>query len=630
MFAGPIFTREAIVAPRRSRLFVVRTVYGLALLLLISTAWMIIAGTQIVRNLSDMSRFGMVLFQILAPLQLALLMFLSSIQAASNVAIEKDKQTLLLLLLTRMSNTELVVGKLLASFLVVANMLATSLPIFMLLVLFGGTSFWQVVWTFAVTTTTCLAAASLGTMVAMWREKTFQALALVLLGIVMWIGSWEAAALFGGQIGGISISELASYASPFQAVLAASRPSVTETYQSSVLPFLAVSGSLAILFCAIAVWRVRIWNPSRDVRPGQQEAVMHSSLLIAGQSELPANSISAESPSIQLSVAEAATAARASDESLRSGHVDDRTRTASRESRKVWDNPVLWREMCTWAYGKKIIFIRLVYWLASIASIAALYWMVTSGAATTASGDAGVVIPVTAKVLAPLIVVSLVILTALAVTSITTERDSCALDLLQVTDLSPKEFLFGKLLGVMYVGLDVIILPLVMCGYLWFSRALSSENFLYLLLGMLILDVFVVVLGIHSGLSHGNSRTAIGVSLGTVFFLFLGMVTCMLMLVSFTGNVAFQLTPFLACIVGGAVGLYVALGWQMQSPAIALSSAILPLAMFYCITSLLLKNYTSVIIVLAFTYGFATTAMVVPRLSEFRFASGRSKTAEDG
>jgi hypothetical protein len=606
VFAGPIFTREAVVAPRRSRLFVVRTIYGLALLLLISTAWMIIAGTQIVRNLSDMSRFGMVLFQILAPLQLALLMFLSSIQATSNVAIEKDKQTFLLLLLTRMSNTELVVGKLLASFLVVANMLATSLPIFMLLVLFGGTSFWQVVWTFAVTTTTCLAAASLGTMVAMWREKTFQSLALVLLGIVLWIGIWEASSLFGGQIRGISIPELASYASPFQAVLAASRPSVTETYQSSVLPFLAVSGSLAILFCAIAVWRVRIWNPSRDVRPGQQETAMQSSLL------------------------DTASAARTSDEQLRSGHVDDRARTASRDSRRVWDNPVLWREMCTWAYGKKIIFIRIVYWLASIASIAALYWMVSSGAATIASGETGVVVPVTAKVLAPLMIVSLVILNALAVTSITTERDSCALDLLQVTDLSPKEFLFGKLLGVMYVGLDVIIWPLVMCGYLWFSRALSSENFLFLVLGMLILDVFVVVLGIHSGLSHANSRTAIGVSLGTVFFLFLGMVTCMLMLVSFTGNVAFQLTPFLACIVGGAVGLYVALGWQMQSPAIALASAILPLAMFYCITSLLLKNYTSVIIVLAFTYGFATSAMVMPRLSEFRFATGRSKTAEDG
>lgn len=603
MFAGPIFTREAVVAPRRVRLFTSRAVYGFGLLLLISTAWMIMQGTQSVRNLSELARFGTILFQILAPLQLIVLMFLSAIQAASNVAIEKDKQTLVLLLLTRLSNTEMVVGKLFASLLGIVNMLGTALPIFMLLILFGGTSFWQVVWTFAVTAVSCLAAGSFGNMIALWREKTFQTLALVLLGILVWIGAWEASSLLGGRIGNVDLRQAAAACSPFQAVLAASQPSVIETYRTTVIPFLIVGLGLALLFNAIAILRVRIWNPSRDVRPGQQEAAMQSSLL-----------------------REESTA----EEKLRAGHVDDRARTASRKSRRVWDNPVLWRECCTWAYGKKIIFIRVVYWLASLAAGFALWSMVTSGAATFASASTSVEIPLVARVLAPLLVVSLVILNSLAVTSITTERDGKALDLLQVTDLSPREFLFGKLLGVLYVGLDVVLLPLLMCGYLWWSGAMSGENLAYLLLSMVILNVFVVVLGIHAGLSHANSRTAIGVSLGTVFFLFLGMVTCMLMLISFTGNVEFQLTPFLACIVGGAVGLYVALGWHLQSSALAFASAILPLAMFYCITSLLLENYTSAVLVLSFTYGFAISAMVVPRLSEFRFAQGRSKILEDG
>ena len=560
-------------------------------------------GTQSVRNLSELARFGTILFQILAPLQLIVLMFLSAIQAASNVAIEKDKQTLVLLLLTRLSNTEMVVGKLFASLLGIVNMLGTALPIFMLLVLFGGTSFWQVVWTFAVTAVSCLAAGSFGNMIALWREKTFQTLALVLLGILVWIGAWEASSLLGGRIGGADLRQAAAACSPFQAVLAASQPNVTETYRTTVIPFLVVGLGLAFLFNAIAIMRVRVWNPSRDVRPGQQEAAMQSSLLREEGS---------------------------AEEKLRAGHVDDRARTASRKSRRVWDNPVLWRECCTWAYGKKIIFIRVVYWLASLAAGFALWSMVSSGAATFASASTGVEIPLVARVMAPLLVVSLVILNSLAVTSITTERDGKALDLLQVTDLSPQEFLFGKVLGVLYVGLDVVLLPLLMCGYLWWSGAMSGENLAYLLLSMVILNIFVVVLGIHAGLSHANSRTAIGVSLGTVFFLFLGMVTCMLMLISFTGNVEFQLTPFLACIVGGAVGLYVALGWHLQSSALAFASAILPLAMFYCITSLLLENYTSAVLVLSFTYGFAVSAMVVPRLSELRFAQGRSKILEDG
>ena len=103
----------------------------------------------------------------------------------------------------------------------------------------------------------------------------------------------------------------------------------------------------------------------------------------------------------------------------------------------------------------------------------------------------------------------------------------------------------------------------------------------------------------------------------------------MLMMVSFTGNVEAQLAPFLACIVGGAIGLYLALGWNTPSSALAMASLILPLAMFYSITSYLLGNYMSSIIVVAFTYGFATTAMVIPRLSEFLISMGRSKLAEN-
>ena len=45
----------------------------------------------------------------------------------------------------------------------------------------------------------------------------------------------------------------------------------------------------------------------------------------------------------------------------------------------------------------------------------------------------------------------------------------------------------------------------------------------------------------------------------------------MVMMVSFTGNVEAQLTPFLACIVGGSIGLYVALGWHTPSPALVLA-----------------------------------------------------------
>ena len=312
-----------------------RVVYASSLLLLICTAWMILAGTQIIRNVGDMARFGAILFQILAPLQLALLLFLAAVQAASSIAVEKDRQTLILLLMSRLSNSELVLGKLFSSLLGVGVMLMTSLPIFMLIVLFGGTSFEQVGWTFAVTAATILAAGSLGATVALWREKTFQTLALVVLAIVAWIGLFEGIGVVGNDIAGYSADMIAGATSPIKAIVAASSPNVSTTWTTTVAPYLVVAISISVLLCGIAIARVRRWNPSRDIKVGQTTTANDFDVITGKLTDEENES-----------------------EKLRSGHVDDRTRKVSQKSRRVWDNPVLWREMCTWAYGRKILFIR--------------------------------------------------------------------------------------------------------------------------------------------------------------------------------------------------------------------------------------------------------------------------------
>ena len=270
MLVGPVFSREAVVVPRRVRHYMMRTVYAVALLLLICTAWMILAGTQIIQNVGDMARFGSVLFQILAPLQLALIMFLAAMQAASNIAIEKDRQTLILLLMSRLTNSELVLGKLFASLLSIGVMLITSLPIFMLIVLFGGTSFEQVGWTFAVTAVTAFAAGSLGALIALWREKTFQTLALVGISIVFWLGLWEGMGLSG--IESVRLDRGADrrrdqpdsrdyrrQPTNRQFDLARCRSSLSGWSQHRS----------AVCCVVIGILKVRRWNPSRDVRIGQ-------------------------------------------------------------------------------------------------------------------------------------------------------------------------------------------------------------------------------------------------------------------------------------------------------------------------------------------------------------------------
>ncbi len=594
MLIGPIFTRELNTAPRRMRFYLGRAVYAAGLVGLISTAWLLVTGTQEVRSVGDMARFGSTLFQILAPLQMALALFFSAVLAATAVAQEKDRRTLVLLLLTSLSNSELVLGKLFSSLLQVFVLLLAGAPIFLMVTLFGGVSLSQVGWVYAVTLAAVLAAGSLGSAVALWREKTFQTLAIVFLAIVSWLASTEVLLAAGrtGWLGGAGrITQWEAGLSPWRAILLASRPNLglgSGGASPSLAIFVAASIGIAAVANAIAIWRVRIWNPSRETQFRRVEEERFQ------RGVSPANLPAASSPS----------RLPASVESL-SPHA------ARQKTREVWDNPILWREVRTWAHGRKVLAIRVAYLSLFVLSALAVRTAVAEGGS----------IPLA---LVPLVVLSLMLVNALAVTSITNERDLGALDLLLVTDVTPPEFVWGKIGGAFYVAKEMVILPLALCLYLWPAGALTLENLIYLTLALGLAYLFAATLGIHTGISYVNSGAAVAVSLGTVFFLLVGIATCARIMMSFSGSFELQLTPFLVFMVGGAIAMYVALGVRNPSAAIGWASLACPVFTFVAITSYLQGQTLGVFLVVVGTYGFTTAAMLVPAIYEFDVATGRT------
>ena len=126
-------------------------------------------------------------------------------------------------------------------------------------------------------------------------------------------------------------------------------------------------------------------------------------------------------------------------------------------------------------------------------------------------------------------------------------------------------------------------------------------------------------------MNYANSKTAIGVSLGSVFFLFLGVVTLILFMISFSGSFQTQLAPFLAFIVGGSVGLFVTLGIRNASSAIGWASLLLPFATFFAITNFLVDHVAAAFLVTA-----APTASRPPRCSSralrIRYRDGPGKS----
>lgn len=598
---GPIFAREWLVAPRKIRFYAQRVIFVLALFSLVCTAWALLAGIQQVRNIGDLSRFGTLVFQIVAPLELIITMFLSAVAAASNVSQEKDKRTLILLLLTRLTSSQIVLGKLGSCLIGVISLILAALPLLLLIALLGGVSTHQVLVASAIILITTCWCGALANLIAFWREKTFQTLAITLISIVGWLVFCEAIAT--DAFPGLD-PKWAGLLSPVRALWNLCQPIPAESW----LPFpggiplahCLLGGLATALFCSIAIVRLRVWNPSRQLRPQAPEP----------------------DENYALGGGDAGTGAVAGPQ--RTWKV--------RAPRRMWNNPVLWREMRTWAYGRKLLFIQLGYFTLFAASLVGVYWTISSGVALKQSRLAEELIPTTAQILAPFFAISFVMINALAVNSITNERDGQALDLLLATQITPSQFLLGKLVGVLYVTKEMVILPMLLAFYLWSQGGLNLENLLFVLGGLIVMDLFSAMLGIHSGMIYAQSRTAIGTSLGTLFFLFLGVATCMMIMMSFRGSFARQLPPFLAIILGGGTGLYVAMGSRNPSPAIALASFGLPFLTFFAITSFILRNQElTVFSVIVAAYGFATLAMVIPALSEFDFAMGRSRMAdEDG
>lgn len=587
---GPVFLREASVAPKQTRFYLSRSIYLLALFLLMCTGYLVLSGMRPLRSAGDLARYGGWMFLLLAPLQMLVLSFQAAVGSASSVAQEKDRRTLILMLLTRLTGSELVVGKLAAGLINVLTMLAAALPLFLILPLFGGVSPSQVGKVYAVTLATLLLSSTVGTVVALWREKTFQSIAFTVLALVLWATIWEGVA--AGLVPSIA-SGWADYFSPPRALLYAASPLGTSSAAAidPTLGFSIITILLSLLIISVGVVKIRVWNPSREVRL------------------TPPSPESSEE------------ATRTADLSSDAAHVSGRAQAndwKAREPRSVWSNPILWREVCTWAYGRKILIIRLTYLLLCLLAAFALWTTIQSGEAFERTGVGGRTLPAATLPVAAIGVVSLLMVNALAVNSVTTERDILALDLLLVTDLRPSEFIFGKIFGVLYVTKEMLLLPLATIVVLGGLGVMTIENTVYAVLGSSSLFLFVASLGIHCGLSYPAGRTATLVSLGTVFFLCVGVAICMVIMVSFRGAFQLQLAPFLTMILGGGAGLYAALGWRNPSSAIFTASFSLPLVTFYAITQFLLQqDHLFVFVTVVAGYGFATAAMLVPALSEF-------------
>jgi ABC-type Na+ efflux pump permease subunit len=580
---GPIFICEWLTLPRRSAHYFARTLYLGAMWILLLTIWQVMVGWEQPATVGDLARFGLISFRMLAFIQLTLLLFFSALAAASTVALEKDRRTFLLLLLTRLRNDEIVLGKLFGSLMQIGLLLLGSMPIFALLMTLGGIDPLQVVSAFVILGATALAAGSLGSLVALWRDKTFQSLALTVLFLVLYLCVVEALPFVAGLAESIFDAATATSwqtaLNPFRALSRVIDPGEVSAALDAALYYGAAALTLTVLLNAWAMAKLRVWNPSGE--PIMQREVVGAT---------------PEEP--------------------------DRIHAAPGKSRPVWANPILWREIATRAYGRRPLLVKTAYFV--VLGLVAYYALVGMDARSWAA----------AYGLVPIGILSLLLISAQSVTSITSERDLGSLDLLIITDVSAKEFIYGKILGILYNTKEYIAPPLILVIIYAVRGQLGTyaiQGPLYLAIALLVLIAFTVMLGIHVALRNDNTRLSAINTLGTVFFLSVGTMVC-IYLILINGRFEYQWLSFAGFIVAGIGGLWWVLSAERPSAALNVASAICPIAVFYTITNILIGKPTTgestdpliPLIVTGGAFTFALIAMAVPLMSEFDVAVGRS------
>jgi hypothetical protein len=223
---------------------------------------------------------------------------------------------------------------------------------------------------------------------------------------------------------------------------------------------------------------------------------------------------------------------------------------------------------------------------------------------------------------------SLVLINTQGVTALTSERDSGALDLLLVSELTPEEFIYGKLFGALYNTKEMIALPVLLAVWFAITGIFSVETAFFATVDFLLLAHFSAMLGLHAAITYTNSRTAVANSLGTIFFLMAGIFFCAYLIILSDQEFGRQLLSFLIFIGAGSVALFGSLGAKNPSRAIALVSMLTPFWSFYCIISIWRGDMLAAFLVSAGVYGFALLAMLVPAVSDFDIALGRTSAIQ--
>jgi ABC-type transport system involved in multi-copper enzyme maturation permease subunit len=498
--ANPIIVRVVQGSSRRTRHLWYRFAYLLVLFL-------VLLFTSIARGqenaLSDLAKGSTQVFQFIATTQLLMMSFLAPVFTAAAITQEKDAETYNVLLTTPLSSAQIILGSLLSRLFFVITLLLAGFPIFSITMLYGGVTMNQIMLSFAIAGCTALITGSLAIMISVAKVGTRRTIFsfFLLIGLYLMLGyvlgRWSATALpeapdsadgrrmswltafhpFLALEVGLSqvqvppLADVAHYGSPMKYLFAA--PHVSYCVMTAL-------ASLALVMFSMAFVR-------RGVKEGEITAWT-----------------------------------RLTSRFSRGGPDGDQRR----DPRRVWGNPVAWREATTRASAASAGLTRWVLIIGGlIAAVWVLYYLVTGQSVEWKGTAVPFGVEHARAVLRALISIEfaliILVVTNASATSMTKEDEANTMDILMSTPLTSHAIIWGKLRGLVSFAIPMLIVPiaslLLFAVYgLISSRGagvVSPETVFELAIMMLIYTAVAAVVGMQTSIKSKRTVQALVVSI---------------------------------------------------------------------------------------------------------------------
>ncbi|MEX0774988.1 MAG: ABC transporter permease subunit [Phycisphaeraceae bacterium] len=456
--ANPVFQRIIQGGSRRWRHFWVRTGYLGALVVLIVFG-LLLGGGMAQASITQLAKAGTNLFAIVSYGQVILVCLLAPLFMAGAISQEQSGETYDILLTTPMSNLQIVLGSLLGRLFFVLALLLSGLPLFSVLLIFGGVPMASIFVAFAVAALVTMVVGAVAIALSVSRKGGRKAVYVFVITIAAYLVSCYAIDLLVRNLPGAGLSlggaKQTTVLTPLHPLL------VLESYLNSANYQPPTPEDLAD-----RSWLVRFYL-GKPLAAFATLSVLISMALVLW-SALLVRRIGQGDGKVMLAVKRW----------LRLGAEGRRRGRA----RTVWANPIAWREAN--ARGNRFMGIVGRWGFAILGWLAAVYLLLAyhnrwptflSGGPMDDQQLSGALLALMSIELAVIGMVAIY----MSAGSVSREREDGTLDLLLTTPVTPHQYVWGKVRGLVSFLLLLIAVPVVTLAILSVYQLLSGAKVSY-------------------------------------------------------------------------------------------------------------------------------------------------------